>query len=189
MASKKKEHKGGRGAGGKGGKLRRMVRSKVSSRGKRPKPAGNRKAGQGAAKFSIDVRIVRSPTGQRRAEVLVNGRPAFTEPARRVSVNQDPLKGQIEDRRHMAHLKEMIVPWSVGIFSDIYQKFDCNESRVLQALKKPLGADCSASDCASVLKWVVTHPNSVPATASPAQETGWPKRCAASFQNGATRVT
>lgn len=70
-------------------------------------------------------------------EVTFTGRPSWTTEATAISVNQDPLLGEVEDRRHLLHWDEQLKPILSSVFTAMQKEFK-PDPLLLAELQRPL---------------------------------------------------
>lgn len=78
--------------------------------------------------------IRRDPATQ---EISFVGRPDWSQEASDISVNQDPLVGDVEDRRHLLHWDEQLKPILGSVFTAMQREFPAT---LLSELQAPLKA-------------------------------------------------
>lgn len=100
------------------------------------------------------VKLVVSANG-----VKVEGRPGWPTKAKQIRVNQQPSKGEVEDRRHLLHWDEQLKPVLDRVFSALQR--DCPQT-LADELKAPLvqrGFQRLPADAEKLMERVATEIN------------------------------
>lgn len=99
----------------------------------------------------------------------VDGRSAFNTAAKKITVNQNPNAGRVQDRRHILHYDEVLKPCIERVMTNLFL-FAKSEEKVAEYLRKALedaGVNRLPKANSKLFERLVTEMNSVPSNLVP----------------------